>query len=148
MKPLSYRSCFISYASKDDHFARKLHSDLQESGVRCWFAPEDMKIGDRLRTTIDNVIHLHERVLLVLSDEAISSAWVEKEVETALEKQQEHNLSVLFPIRLDDAVMNSRIGWAGDIKRSRQIGDFRDWNNPDCYASSFARLLRDLRVGE
>jgi TIR domain len=38
-------SCFISYSAKDEAFVRRLHADLQDKGVRCWFAPEDMKIG-------------------------------------------------------------------------------------------------------
>ena len=43
---IEYYSCFISYSSRDEAFARILHDDLQNNGVRCWFAPEDMKIGD------------------------------------------------------------------------------------------------------
>jgi hypothetical protein len=34
-------SCFISYSSKDEAFVHRLHADLQDKGVRCWFAPED-----------------------------------------------------------------------------------------------------------
>ena len=41
--PIEFYSCFISYSSKDDDFARRLHADLQHNGVRCWFAPEDLK---------------------------------------------------------------------------------------------------------
>jgi hypothetical protein len=57
-EPLQFYSCFISYASKDHSFAERLHTDLQNKGVRCWFAPEDMKIGDRLRPRIDETIRL------------------------------------------------------------------------------------------
>src|SRR5215211_2573399 len=35
-------SCFISYSGKDHAFAERLHADLQNNGVRCWFAPHDM----------------------------------------------------------------------------------------------------------
>ena len=44
-----FYSCFISYSSKDQEFAERLHADLQAKGVRCWFAPEDLKIGDRFQ---------------------------------------------------------------------------------------------------
>ncbi|MGD1103042.1 MAG: TIR domain-containing protein [Terriglobia bacterium] len=37
---------------KDDDFAQRLHADLQQKGVCCWFAPEDLKIGDKFRTRI------------------------------------------------------------------------------------------------
>jgi hypothetical protein len=43
LKPIDYYSCFISYSSKDQDFAERLYSDLQAKGVRCWYAPEDMK---------------------------------------------------------------------------------------------------------
>jgi hypothetical protein len=42
---IQYYSCFISYSSKDDAFAKRLHADLQNTGVRCWFAPHDLPIG-------------------------------------------------------------------------------------------------------
>ncbi len=43
MRPIQYHSIFISYSSKDQSFAERLYADLQANGVRCWFAPEDMK---------------------------------------------------------------------------------------------------------
>ena len=83
---------------------------------------------------------------MVLSEESIKSVWVEKEVETAFEKEKELEQTVLFPIRLDDAVMKSKTAWAADIRRTRQIGDFRDWKDHDAYQKSLKRLLRDLKV--
>jgi hypothetical protein len=145
-QPIQFYSCFISYSSNDDEFARRLHADLQDRGIRCWFAPEDMKIGDRIRSRIDEVIRLHEKLLLVLSVNSIGSDWVEKEVEAAFEKERETKSTVLFPVRLDDAVMESRTGWAADIRRSRYIGDFRLWKDHDGYRNAFERLLRDLKV--
>lgn len=143
---IQYSSCFISYSSQDESFAEHLHADLQRGGVRCWFAPEDMKIGDRIRTRIDEVIHIHDRLMLILSEHSVNSAWVEKEVETAFEKEDQRKESVLFPIRLDDAVLNSKTGWAADIKRTRHIGDFSRWRDGQQYRNSFDRLLRDLKV--
>lgn len=143
---ITYHSCFISYASKDEEFIHQLHTDLQESGVRCWFAPEDMKIGDKIRSRIDDVIQHHDHLLLVLSENAINSEWVEKEVETAFDKENLSKSLVLFPIRLDNSIMDIKSGWAGDIKRSRHIGDFRNWQDKTAYTKSFQRLLRDLKV--
>jgi hypothetical protein len=57
-QPIQFYSCFISYNSKDQKFAQRLHDDLQNSGVRCWFAPEDLKIGDEFRRTIGQEIRL------------------------------------------------------------------------------------------
>jgi uncharacterized protein YjbI with pentapeptide repeats len=48
LRPIDFYSCFISYSDKDRAFAERLYADLQSEGVRCWFAPEDMKIGDKM----------------------------------------------------------------------------------------------------
>src|SRR4030095_2926564 len=115
-EPIQYDSLFISYASRDQVFAERLYADLQNKGVRCWYAPEDMKIGDEYRSRIDASIHLHDRLLLILSEHSIKSRWVQKEVETAFEKEEKYNRLVLFPIRLDDVVLQIDVGWAADIR--------------------------------
>jgi hypothetical protein len=140
-----YYSCFISYSSKDDDFAQRLYTDLQAKSVRCWFASEDIKIGDRLRPRIDESIRLHDKLLLVLSETSVSSQWVEQEVETALAHEREGK-AVLFPVRLDDAVMKSNAGWPALIKNTRHIGDFQSWKDHDAYQKAFDRLLRDLKA--
>jgi hypothetical protein len=54
---------------------------------------------------------------------------------------------LLFPIRIDAAVMTVPEPWAADIRRTRHIGDFRRWKNHDSYPKAFQRLLRDLAPG-
>jgi hypothetical protein len=71
---------------------------------------------------------------------------VEKEVETAFEKEQRQQQTVLFPIRLDEAIMEAKEAWAADIRRTRHIGDFCGWKNHDSYRAAFERLLRDLKA--
>jgi hypothetical protein len=104
-----------------------------------------LKIGDETRTGIDEAIRVHDKVLSVLSENSVQSAWVKKEVETAFEKEQKQNRMVLFPIRLDDAVMETDKAWAADIRRMRNIGDFRAWKDHDKYKEAFGRLMQDLR---
>jgi uncharacterized protein YjbI with pentapeptide repeats len=145
-KPVDFYSCFISYSSKDDDFAQRLHADLQQKGVRCWFAPEDLKIGDKFRMRIDESIRIYDKHVLILSVNSIRSPWVAEEVEAALEKERKQNKLVLFPIRLDDAVMQTDQAWAASLRRTRHIGDFRAWKDHDRYQKSFERLLRDLKA--
>ena len=147
-KPIELYSCFVSYSSKDQTFAERLHADLQSNGVRCWFALEDLAIGDKLRPTIDESIRVYDKLLLILSEHSVASNWVEHEVETALAREQEQKHVMLFPIRLDDAVMEIKTGWPAHIKNTRNIGDFRHWKTDEAYQKSFARLLRDLKASE
>jgi uncharacterized protein YjbI with pentapeptide repeats len=145
LNPIDYYTCFISYSSIDQEFAERFHADLQNKGVRCWFAPEDMKIGDKIRVRIDESIRIYDKLLLVLSEHSVESNWVEFEVETALSKETKGKPTVLFPIRLDDTVMESSTAWAAHIKNTRHIGDFTKWKNHDDYQRAFTRLLRDLK---
>ena len=147
MQPVQFYSCFISYSSTDKDFAERLHSDLQARGVRVWFAPHDMPIGARIRPAIDESIRVYDKLLLVLSEHSVSSQWVEQEVETALAKEREREgKTVLFPIRIDDAIMESKAGWPALLKNTRNVGDFTRWKEHDSYRKAFDRLLRDLKA--
>ena len=146
LQPIDYYSCFISYSSKDQDFADRLYADLQSKGVRCWFAPHDMRIGDKIRPRIDESIRLYDKLLLVLSESSVTSQWVEHEVETAIGKELEGKPNVLFPIRLDEAVMESKTGWSSHTRLTRHIGDFTNWKDHDNYQQAFSRLLRDLKA--
>ena len=143
---IQHYSCFISYSSKDEEFVHRLHADLQNKGVRCWFAPHDMKIGAKIRDTIDDAIRLRDKVLLVLSEASIASDWVEDEVDKAFEEERQRDKVVLFPVRLDDTVLDTNEAWAAKLRRSRHIGDFRAWKDHDAYQKALDRVLRDLRV--
>jgi len=145
---IEYYSCFISYSHKNEEFAKRLHTDLQANNVRCWFAPHDLPIGAKTRPAIDDAIRIHDKLLLILSEQSVQSNWVEHEVEHALDLETEREKLVLFPVRLDDAVMDSKTGWASNVKRQRNIGDFTKWKDHDAYQEAFKRLLRDLKQSE
>ena len=145
-QPIQHYSCFISYSSKDDDFARRLHADLQDKGVRCWFAPHDMKIGAKILDTLDEAIRLRDKVLLVLSEASIASEWVEDEVTKAFDEERQRGGVVLFPVRVDDAVFETKEAWASKLRVNRHIGDFRAWMDHGAYQKALERVLRDLRV--
>ena len=124
-----------------------MHADLQEKKLRVWFAPEHLKIGDRFQERIEESIRLYDKVMIVLSESSVQSRWVEREVNAAREREERDKRLVLFPIRIDEAVMTAPQPWAADIRRSRHIGDFRGWKDHDSYQKAFQRLLRDLAPG-
>jgi TIR domain/Pentapeptide repeats (8 copies) len=148
MDPIQFYSCFISYSSKDRDFAERLHADLHAKRVRCWFDHKGVKIGDRFRDNIDEAIRVHDKLMVVLSEHSIASDWVGTEVEAALERERREKNVVLFPIQLDDAVEGTRVAWASHIRRTRCIGDFRQWRDHDSYKKAFELLLTDLKAAE
>jgi len=134
---------FISINSKIRHQYQCWYK--ANKGVRCWFAPEDLKIGERFRTRIDETIRVYDKLLLVLSKRSIASQWVEQEVETALARErQQQGTTILFPVRIDNTVMAIETGWPALIRNTRNIGDFRRWKTHGAYQQAFDRLLRDL----
>jgi hypothetical protein len=143
---IQYYSCFISYSSKDDAFARRLHADLQNNGVRCWFAPHDLPIGAKTWDAIDAAIRVRDKALLILSKSAIASDWVEDEVGKAFAEERRRNQVVLFPVRIDEAVMETAEPWAVKLRDQRNIGDFRRWKDHDAYQQAFSCVLRDLKA--
>jgi hypothetical protein len=139
-----YWSCFISYSSRDREFAERLYEGLQNNGVRCWYAPEDLQMGAKIRVAIDEAIRESGKVLLVLSANALASRWVEKEFETAFDEEQRRGDSVLFPIRIDDSPLTDPRSWVADIRRTLNIGDFSAWRENSRYQTAFSRLLHSL----
>jgi len=138
-------SCFISYSTADEEFSERLYSDLQAHGVRCWYAPHDLQIGATTRVALDKAIQATEKVILILSTNSVRSSWVAKEVETTLELETQRKETLLFPVRIDNTIMEESTGWGADLRRSRNIGDFTRWKEPGHYKELFQRILTDLK---
>jgi hypothetical protein len=155
-KAFEYYSCFISYSTKDQAFAERLHADLQAKGVRCWFAPEDISGGKKLYEQIDQAIRLHDKLLLVLSEHSIGSQWVMTEIRRTRKAELRDKRQKLFPIRL--VGMSTLMDWecfdadsGKDLAvevREYHIPDFSNWENHAAYKPAFDRLLRDLKAEE
>lgn len=153
-EPARYSSCFISYSSKDDGFAQRLHDDLQQNGVRCWFAPYDIRGGRKVYEQIDDAIRRFDRVLLILSEHSIDSEWVKTEIANARQRELAEKRQVLFPLRLlsFEALRNWQC-FDGDTGkdsareiREYYIPDFSNWQQNDEYETTFHRLLLDLKA--
>ena len=71
-RPFEHNSCFISYSSKDEEFAEHLYADLQNKGVRCYFAQHDMRAGQKIHEQIEAAIQSHDRLLLILSEHSMN----------------------------------------------------------------------------
>ena len=94
---IQFYSCFISYSTKDQEFADRLYADLQNKGVRCWFAPHDIKGGRKLHEQLDEAIRVHDKLLLILSEDSMNSDWVKTEILKARKREVEENRGPLIP---------------------------------------------------
>ncbi len=113
-----------------------------------------MKGGDHFSEQIDRAIQLHDRLLLVLSEDSIQSKWVEREMRKARKIERAEKRKKLFPITLMDygelkkwECLDSDTGEdLAEEVRKYHIPDFSNWKNHDAFEAAFARLEKDLRA--
>jgi hypothetical protein len=154
VQPIQFHSCFISYSSRDEEFAKRLHERMRREGLRVWFAPEDMKGGRKLFDQIDRAIQVHDRLLLVLSESSMRSKWVEQEIRRARKVEVKEGRQKLFPIRLVGyeelqawECLDSTSGEdLAEEVRSYFIPDFSNWKSHDDFEREFARLYASLKA--
>jgi TolB-like protein len=92
---------FISYASQDAAVANSIVENLEQQGLRCWLAPRDVKPGAQYADAIVAAINEAKAVVLLLSQDAMASSHVSREVERAASK---HKPIIAF--RIDPATLN------------------------------------------
>lgn len=153
---LLFYSCFISYSSKDEEFTKRLHSRMRDERLRVWFAPEEMKSGQKLHEQIERAIQVHDRLLIVLSENSLQSEWVKTEIRKARRIEIRENRRKLFPISLvpfevirDWECFDADTGKDLGVEiREYFIPDFSEWKSHDSFEAAFKRLLRALKVEE
>ena len=143
-----YSSCFISYSKKNQEFAHKLYEDLQAHGVRCWLATEKFKRRDRNNAIVDAAVNLHDKLIMIFSEDSIASDWAENKCNHAIEKEVRCGKTVLVPISIDDGVKYTEQPWVIKIRRSRYASDFSMWQDNDSYQEAFSYLLEELNAEE
>ena len=153
---IQFYSCFISYSSKDEEFARRLHGRMRDAHLRVWFAPEDIQGGQKLHEQIETAIRVYDKLLIVLSEASLQSEWVMTELRKARKAERQSGQRKLFPVRLVD--METLRDWecfdadcGKDLAvelREYFIPDFSHWKEHDPFEAAFARLLKDLRAEE
>jgi len=96
---------FISYAREDIEMAKKLYSDLIESGVDPWLDQEKILPGDNWRLKIKEAIKTSSYFLAILSSNSVSKAgYVQKEMKMGLDMLEEKppSMRYLIPVKIDD----------------------------------------------
>jgi uncharacterized protein YjbI with pentapeptide repeats len=149
-----FYSCFISHSTIDQAFADRLYADLQARGVRCWFAPHDIQGGRKLHEQIDEAIRVYGKLLLILSDASMNSAWVKTEIANVRAREEQQKRQMLFPItvvpfdRIKDWKLFDADRGIDSAREIREyfIPDFSNWKDHDSYHKAFDRLVRDLKA--
>jgi uncharacterized protein YjbI with pentapeptide repeats len=137
---------FISYSHADSSFVDKLESHLNQKGIRFWRDVHEATAG-RLEKVVDRAMRLNPTVLLILSEHALKSDWVEHEVRTARSLEKEMQRDVLCPVALDDSWRNSP--WPQRLTeqvKEYNILDFSTWRDDTKFVGTFNKLIDGLEL--
>ncbi len=144
-------SCFISYSSKDEKFAKKLKKDLELKNIKCWFFPEDATWGKDTFKNIDLAIKTHDKLIIICSKNSLNSEPVLREIERAIQEEKarkekdKETERVMFPVVIDNYFYNE---WEHYLKPDLlkiTIGDFRNWKDLREYKKALLKLVKSLQ---
>lgn len=151
--PIEFYSCFISCSEKDIFFARRLRDTLIKRGIRCWLYDEDLKISDKLDKNIIEAIRREDKFILCMSKYSLKSSWVEKEIRTAIAKEeklskQEEDVLVLIPIDIDDYLFNNNCtNIFKEELENRLAAKFEGWERDNSiFEREVEKVIEALRI--
>ncbi|MGO8787960.1 MAG: TIR domain-containing protein [Terriglobia bacterium] len=93
---------------------------------------------------IGTAIRHYGKLVVICSKDSLESPPVIREIERALQKEDRDHKDVLFPIRIDDYLLDE---WEHSRKAnvvSKAIGDFPGADNLATYSKAFPRFLDAL----
>ena len=100
---------FISYSRKDEAFARRLATSLEEMGSEVWIDVDDIPSGQKWSTAIQQGLDSAEIMLVILSPDSMASVNVEDEWQYFIDHKKP-----VIPILLREAKIHfqlNRIQW-------------------------------------
>lgn len=77
---------FISYSTQNTEFADAVCEHLENEGIECWIAPRNIKTGTNYAKEIMDGLDTAKIVVLVFSQDAQESKYVNNEIDTAFSK--------------------------------------------------------------
>jgi len=95
---------FISYASVDTTVANRVCELLESRGVACWIAPRNVRPGDLYADAIVQAINACRMLIVILSESAVASGHVLREVERASAKNRPLISLRIAPLTLPPAL--------------------------------------------
>lgn len=79
------RDVFISHSAQDKKVSETICASLEQSGIRCWIAPRDVRPGKSFPGEITRAIQQSKVMLLIFSRHSNSSEQVLREVQLAVD---------------------------------------------------------------
>lgn len=133
----SYHGIFLSHNSEDKPFVRELKSRLEAQGVRdVWLDEAEIMVGDSLTKKIEEGLKKTKYIGVVLSPRSVKSAWVERELEIAINREISTGEVVVLPLVYEECELPAFL--TGRL--------YAKFTSPPDYDEGVAKLLRRLKA--
>ena len=127
-------SIFLSHSHKDKSFSKKLANDLSKLEIRVWLDEAEINIGDSLIEKISSGIDEMEYVGAILSKHSVSSEWVKKELDIAMNQEIKNRRVKVLPILIEDCQLPTFL-------EGKLFADFREERN---YSDQLNKLIKAI----
>lgn len=97
---MAHHDTFISYATEDNDFASELAYALRSNGLKVWFAPLSLRVGDSLLPSIEAGLRQSRYGVLLLSKNYLAKHWTSYEMDVLIRQHIETGKKIL-PIWLN-----------------------------------------------
>lgn len=87
---------FISYSSKNIMMAEMLKKRLQDKGLKVWMAPDGIPQGRSYSQAVPAALMFARHFVLILTQEAANSRWVMRELDLAINNEDNMNVKILL----------------------------------------------------
>ena len=113
---------FISYSWKQRSLALWLYNRFHGWHYNCFLDSVDLKPGDVILPSLQNALAGADAVVLCCSSDALTSRWVQAEIEACVGRERQSGRRILIPARVDDSP------WEATGFEGRLWADFRRWS--------------------
>jgi len=113
---------FISYSRQDAKFVDTLVTNLVAARHHVWMDRWELGIGDSLTQRIQDALSGSDAILVILSQNSVSSEWCKRELTAGLVRELEERKTLVMPCVIDDCEIPLFL-------RDKLYADFRA--NPD-----------------
>jgi len=93
---------FLCHSSEDKEFVDWLAGQLRAVGVRVWLDKWEIRVGDSIVQKINDGISTSDHLVVVLSQKAVRSRWVNEELSGGLLRNIESKGAFVLPVLVED----------------------------------------------
>ena len=114
---------FISYSSKQYDIAMRIYTYLTENSIKCWMAPQSIPAGSQYYLEIPKAISSIKILLLLLTQDAVNSRFVPKEVSASLGAGKQ-----IIPFQIGEVILENGFDFLLEGEQIKSIGNVGNIN--------------------